>query len=64
VHELEGEVSTLKAHLDQLLEMPGGTQTKPAVVEPLPVETKPETPSVVAEPLPLNGEEPSTQKAS
>ena len=64
VHELESEVATLKAHLDQLLEMPDGTQTKPVVVETLPVETKTETPSAVTEPLPVNGEEPSTQKAS
>ncbi|HET7421088.1 MAG TPA: hypothetical protein VFL27_11975 [Candidatus Dormibacteraeota bacterium] len=64
VHELEAEVSTLKTHLDQLLEMPDGTQTKPAVVETVPVETKAETPSVATEPIPVNGEEPSTQKAS
>ena len=66
VHELEEEVATLKAHLDQLLEMPAGdTKTKPVVVEPLPVETKPEaSPVVAAEPVTVNGEEPSTQKAS
>ena len=40
VHDLEVEVSTLKTHLDQLLEMPDRTETKPApkpaVVEVVP----------------------------
>jgi len=30
VRELEAEVTTLRAHLDQLLEMPDGSNTKPA----------------------------------
>ena len=68
VHELEAEVSTLRAHLDQLLEMPGGTQTKPAtkpqVVEAVPVESAPESPSGPASNLPVDGEEPTTEKAS
>lgn len=67
VHELEAEVSTLRAHLDQLLEMPSGEQTKPAkpsVVEPLPVETKVEAPTGPSDDLPVDGEEPSSQKAS
>jgi uncharacterized integral membrane protein len=42
VHELEVEVSTLKSHLDQLLEMPDRSETrpasKPAVVEVMSVE--------------------------
>ena len=69
VRELEAEVSTLRAHLDQLLEMPDGEQAKPApskpsVVEPLPVETKAEASSGPSDHLPEDGEEPSTQKAS
>jgi len=30
VHELEAEVTSLKAHLDRLLEMPGHAETKPS----------------------------------
>jgi uncharacterized integral membrane protein len=62
VRELEGEVSTLRAHLDQLLEMPGGTQTKPvskpAVEAALPVEMSPEPARAT------NGEEPAPVKAA
>ena len=61
VRELETEVSTLRAHLDQLLEMPGGTQTKPAtkpaIEEAVPVETTPEPAKAT------NGEEPAAVKA-
>jgi uncharacterized integral membrane protein len=68
VRELEAEVSTLRAHLDQLLEMPDGTATRPApkpsVVESLPVDTKPEIVSAPATTVPVNGEEPPTEKAS
>ena len=69
VRELEAEVSTLRAHLDQLLEMPSGEKTKaappkPSVVEPLPVETTTEVSSGPSDHLPADGEEPSTQKAS
>lgn len=68
VHELEAEVTTLKAHLDQLLEMPGGSETKPpvkpSVVEPLPVEKETEPVSSPVDSVPVNGEEPSAQKAS
>jgi hypothetical protein len=69
VRELEAEVSTLRAHLDQLLEMPEGEATKPApakpsVVEPLPMETKADAPSSPSDNLPVDGEEPSAQKAS
>ena len=68
VHELETEVAGLRAHLDQLLEMPDGAQAKPvpkpAVVEPLPVDTKPESISAPAPTVPVNGEEPPTEKAS
>jgi hypothetical protein len=52
VHELEVEVSTLKAHLDQLLEMPDRTETKPApkpaVVEVVPDVKKPDEPPAVS----------------
>lgn len=34
VHELEAEVSRLKAHLDQVLEMPRGEAVKPADEQP------------------------------
>ena len=68
VRELEAEVATLRAHMDQLLEMPDGTSTKPApkptVVEPLPIETKPDAVSAPAATVPVNGEEPHTEKAS
>jgi uncharacterized integral membrane protein len=40
VHELEAEVTSLKAHLDQLLEMPSHAETKPAeTVSPEPAAT-------------------------
>ena len=69
VHELETELATLKAHLDQLLEMPGREEAKaaakPAVVEPLQVEKKPDPPSAASSSsLPPDGEEPAAQKAS
>ena len=56
VRELEAEVTTLRAHLDQLLEMPDGSQTKPAakpvVAESVAVET-------ATEPLPAEPSEPA-----
>ena len=68
VRELEEEVATLRAHLDQLLEMPDGSPTKPApkpsVVEPLAVDTTTDIAGSSADKLPVNGEEPSAQKAS
>ena len=51
VHELEAEVSSLRKHLDELLQMPGHAETATA--------------SAVAEPEPLtsNGEDKATEKA-
>jgi len=46
VHELELEVSTLRAHLDKLLDMPDRSETrpvsKPSVVEVVPDEPEPD----------------------
>ena len=71
VRDLEAEVSTLRAHLDQLLDMPDGTEARPApkpsVVEALPavpVDKKPESVSAPATTVPVNGEEPPTERAS
>jgi hypothetical protein len=59
VRELEAEVSTLRAHLDQLLEMPDRTETKPApkpaVVEVVPDVKEPD--DAPAPSLPANGAE-------
>jgi lipopolysaccharide assembly LapA-like protein len=72
VRELEAELKTLRTHLDQLLEMPGGERAKPmakpALDEALPVEAAVEAPAPAAkngeepaaakkEPVPVNGEE-------
>ena len=48
VHELEAEVSTLRAHLDQLLEMPDRSETKPPS-KPTVVEVLPQVSSEPAE---------------
>ena len=66
VHELEAEVASLRAHLDQVLEMPDHLTTqKHLEVEPLPipekdemaapaaVETKPQLPAVEISPEPV-----------
>lgn len=67
VRELEAEVTTLRAHLDQLLEMPDGSQpkpdAKPVVAESVAVETATEpVPPVPAEPAASNGGDTSTPK--
>jgi hypothetical protein len=66
VRELEAEVTTLRAHLDQLLEMPDGSQTKPAskpaVAEAVAVEAA--SPTGTSAHVPTNGEEPETTKKS
>ena len=70
VHELELEVSTLRAHLDKLLDMPDRSETKPAtkpsVVEVVPDELEPngtpdepESAATPAATLPAKGAEKS-----
>jgi hypothetical protein len=58
VHELEAEVTSLRAHLDQLLEMPDHTTT-PLQGKPMTAEVKPIEPDVPApallEPAVANG---------
>jgi hypothetical protein len=58
VHELEAEVTSLKAHLDQLLEMPTQAETK------VPAKSVPdEVPSpALAEPVATNGTDASAKK--
>src|SRR6266568_6683096 len=55
VHELEAEVTKLRAHLDQLLEMPDHTTGKPAVMEPLAAEVT--AAPAISEPVPQNGDD-------
>src|SRR5207248_7242584 len=64
VHELESEVTRLKAHLDQVLEMPRGEMVSPAIevrqaeVAALPAPTEPEhdaEPEATAKPAPRRG---------
>ena len=58
VHELEAEVTSLKAHLDQLLEMPTHVDTKGAAKV---VPDEPASPAL-AEPVASNGAETSAKK--
>ena len=65
VHELEAEVTKLKAHLDQLLEMPDHTTdkaaVKPAVTEP--AITEPAAAPAVPEAVVQNGDDKAARKA-
>lgn len=62
VHELEAEVSRLRAHLDQVLEMPktveGPAEAAPALPEPEP-EPEPEVKSIDAEMPPVDEPKPA-----
>ena len=61
VHELEAEVTKLKAHLDQVLEMPDHTTGTPAVTEPIAGEVA-AAPSI-SEPLAQNGDDKGAKNA-
>src|SRR6266566_6010046 len=63
VHELEAEVTRLRAHLDHLLEMP---EQSPAAQpgKPVAIEVFPEEPApALAQAAPSNGDEKSTRKS-
>lgn len=66
VHELEAEVTSLRKHLDELLQMPGHAEAgAPSAAEPQP-DSEPETAPVAvtaAEPVASNGEEKSTKRS-
>ena len=59
VHELEAEVTSLRAHLDQLLEMPGQSPSKlpskPVEADVVPVTTPVEAAPARPEPAAANG---------
>lgn len=55
VHELEAEVTTLRAHLDQLLEMPDHSTSK--------LETPVEAAPALPEPVPSNGGDKAAKKS-
>jgi hypothetical protein len=59
VHELEAEVKSLRAHLDQLLEMPDHTTT---VAPPVVAEVKAVAPPALPEPAVANGDDRSARK--
>jgi len=71
VHELEAEVTSLKAHLDQLLEMPDHATGRPAdrpadkpatpEITPLPGDIT--TPDALPEPMASNGGDKAAKKA-
>ena len=60
VHELEAEVTKLKAHLDQVLEMPDHTTAKPADKAAI---TEPTAEPEISEPLAHNGDDKAARKA-
>ena len=75
VHELEAEVSSLRAHLDHVLEMPDHSTSKipsrPVTTEPLPPAHETEAPALpepaasataTGEDLPANGTKSTSQK--
>ena len=65
VHELEAEVTKLRAHLDQLLEMPdhttGQPAERPAIPEPVAAEVA--AGPQISEPLAHNGDDKAARKA-
>ena len=58
VHELQAEVTSLRAHLDQLLEMPSHAETK---LPPETVSVEPASPAL-SEPVATNGTDTSAKK--
>lgn len=71
VHELEAEVTSLRKHLDELLQMPGHTESSQVVVEPE-VDAKPEAvgeaepeplAAALPEPVASNGEDRSMKRS-
>jgi uncharacterized membrane protein len=58
VHELEAEITSLRAHLDHVLEMPdhstSGLPSKPVTADVVPADMAPEAPAL-PEPAPANG---------
>ena len=60
VHELEAEVTSLRKHLDELLQMPGHSETPTAVVE----EPEPVPAPALPEAVTSNGEEKTSNKSS
>jgi hypothetical protein len=67
VHELEAEVTTLRAHLDQLLEMPDQSgvrlPAKTVTADIRPVEAEPEPAPALAEAAALNGDDKAAKKS-
>ena len=66
VHELEAEVTSLKAHLDQLLEMPDHATTAPASANVSTVTAPAEPaaePTAVPEPVASNGDDKVSKKS-
>ncbi len=62
VHELEAEVTSLRKHLDELLQMPGHAETATVAAEPEP-EPEPAPPPTLPEAVPSNGEEKAEKKS-
>ena len=62
VHELEAEVTSLRKHLDELLQMPGHAETAAAEPAPTPLEPEPLAPAL-PDPVASNGEDRSTKRS-
>src|SRR5690349_17642734 len=63
VHELEGELTKLRAHMDQLLEMPEQSGVRLPARDITPIATEPEPAPALPEAPAMNGEDKSAKKA-